>query len=260
MPRLGTNGGLIGPRRVATTGNASGSWALDEQCDAVRQAIWPSAGGDPYWANVSLLLHMDGSNGSTTFTDSSGTPKTVTVNGGAAISTAESKFGGSSAAFNGSNDSLTFADIGLGTDDFTIEMFFKTNSSVQYATLIGNETSGASAGFSLMINKDSSTGGQIAVYRTGNLVVESSSGDWSDNAWHHVAFVRSGSAVTLYIDGTSYGSSVDSASYNGITYVVGRNDSFAPRNMIGYIDDLRITKAARYNSSFTPPTAAFPNG
>lgn len=41
MPRLGTNGGLIGPRRVATTGNASGSWALDEQCDAVRQAIWP---------------------------------------------------------------------------------------------------------------------------------------------------------------------------------------------------------------------------
>lgn len=41
MPRLGTNGGLIGPRRISTTGNASGSWALDEQCDAVRQAIWP---------------------------------------------------------------------------------------------------------------------------------------------------------------------------------------------------------------------------
>lgn len=41
MPRLGNNGGLIGPRRVATTGNASGSWALDEQCDAARQAIWP---------------------------------------------------------------------------------------------------------------------------------------------------------------------------------------------------------------------------
>ena len=47
MPRLGTNGGLIGPRRVATTGNASGSWALDEQCDAVRQAIWPQVLTDP---------------------------------------------------------------------------------------------------------------------------------------------------------------------------------------------------------------------
>jgi hypothetical protein len=31
----------MGPRRVSTTSNASGSWLLDEQCDAQRTGIWP---------------------------------------------------------------------------------------------------------------------------------------------------------------------------------------------------------------------------
>lgn len=31
----------MGPRRVSTTSNASGSWLLDEQCDAKRAEIWP---------------------------------------------------------------------------------------------------------------------------------------------------------------------------------------------------------------------------
>src|SRR3990167_7743345 len=49
-----------------------------------------------------LLLHMDGTNGSTTFTDEIG--KTVTANGNAQISTAQSKFGGASGLFNGAGD------------------------------------------------------------------------------------------------------------------------------------------------------------
>jgi hypothetical protein len=49
---------------------------------------------DPQFGSVSLLLHGDGTNGSTTITDSSPTPKTVTAVGNAQISTAQSKFGG----------------------------------------------------------------------------------------------------------------------------------------------------------------------
>ena len=49
---------------------------------------------DPLFNNVSLLLHGDGTNGFTTITDSSPTPKTVTAVGNAQISTAQSKFGG----------------------------------------------------------------------------------------------------------------------------------------------------------------------
>jgi hypothetical protein len=64
---------------------------------------------DPVFNNVSLLLHGNGTNGSTTITDNSPTPKTVTAVGNAQISTAQSKFGGASIAFDGTGDYLTDA-------------------------------------------------------------------------------------------------------------------------------------------------------
>jgi hypothetical protein len=239
--------------RVAAVNHTRGDWSSSL---ALTPAEAPS---DPEFASVSLLLHMDGSNGSTTFTDSGPNGVAVTANNGAAISTADSKYGGAGAYFNGDTQSLSFADPGLGTGDFTVEMWFKTNSSVQYAQLIGNESAGL-AGFTLLINNDSETGGEMAVYRGGGLVLYSSSGDWSDNAWHHVALTRSGTSVKLWIDGTEYGSGTDGTSYSGSTWYVGRNEVYSPRDFVGYIDDLRITAGvARYTAAFTPPTAAFPD-
>ena len=49
---------------------------------------------DPDYANVSLLLHMDGTDGSTTFTDNSPIGHTVTAVSNAQINTARDKFGG----------------------------------------------------------------------------------------------------------------------------------------------------------------------
>ncbi|MGE3298622.1 MAG: phage tail protein, partial [Porticoccaceae bacterium] len=76
------------------------------------------AGEDPYWNNVVALLHMDGTNGSTTFTDQKG--HTFTATGNAQISTAQSKFGGASALFDGTGDlvsSADHADWALGAGD-----------------------------------------------------------------------------------------------------------------------------------------------
>jgi hypothetical protein len=69
---------------------------------------------------------MDGANASTSFIDNSPTPKTVVANGNIQISTAQSKFGGASAYFDGSGDFLQIAnnqDFNMGSGDFTIEFW-----------------------------------------------------------------------------------------------------------------------------------------
>jgi len=80
---LGFNGGTIGIANTVFTGTKS---------------------DDPNYSSVSLLLNGNGTNGSTTFTDSSVNNHTITRNGNAQISTTQSKFGGSSMYFDGNGD------------------------------------------------------------------------------------------------------------------------------------------------------------
>lgn len=255
MALIGANGGLIGSRRSSDLFTAPGLWTANEQVLLRRAATWPVT-GDPNFSSVSLLLHMDGTNGSTTFTDNSVDNRAITANGGATVSTAQSKYGGASAFFNGTTDSLSFSDPGLGTGDFTIELWFRTASSVQYAQFVGNE----SPGYTLLINNSSSTSGDIGLYTAAGFVCATSGTDYGDDAWHHVALTRSGTSVTIWVDGVSRATGTSGSSFSGQTNFIGRNNFFTPRNLIGYIDDLRITKGvARYSATFTPPTAAFPD-
>jgi hypothetical protein len=60
--------------------------------------------GDVYYPQTSLLMHFNGTNGSTTMTDSSKNNYSFTATNGAAISTAQSKFGGASVFLDGTND------------------------------------------------------------------------------------------------------------------------------------------------------------
>jgi hypothetical protein len=94
-----------------------------------------------------LLLHMDGSNGSTTFTDSSSNALTVTANGNAQISTAQSKFGGASAAFDGDGDFLSIASnvaFAFGAAAFTIECWAYQSATPNGTGLISEEYTGPS--------------------------------------------------------------------------------------------------------------------
>src|SRR3990167_5305793 len=78
-----------------------------------------------------LMLHMDGTDGATTFTDSSDNAKTMTAVGNAQIDTAQSKFGGASGLFDGTGDWLTTPDStdwDLGTGDFTIDFWIRFSS------------------------------------------------------------------------------------------------------------------------------------
>ena len=219
---------------------------------------------DPDFANVSLLLHGDGANGSTTIVDSSPSPKTVTAFGDAQISTAQSKFGGASMYFDGSGDSIRStqsASWSFGADNFTIECWVNSSDTGQYASIASADLQPVD-GWALLLNSVSNDG-KIAFFEKNlaSSLLVTSSGAFNNSSWHHVAVVRNNTNLSIYVNGTSLASSTvsGSATSAGTLYLGGSSVSPA-RDFIGYIDDLRITKGvARYTANFTPPTAPFPD-
>jgi hypothetical protein len=253
--------------QATVTGLDDGSYQFRVRAvNAIGSGAWSSAvaasisSQDVYGEYVSLLLHMDGTNGSTSFADSSLPPKIVTANGDAAISTAQSKFGGASAYFDGNGDYISFDDPGLGTGDFTIEFWFKAASNAGYPTAVSNQT-GAGQGFSLLFNDPSA--GNLSFYHGvggSNVLSLTASGTWDDNEWHHWALVRDGSNCAMYLDGVLADDATCSDSFTNGDWHVGADSFFSGRDFNGYIDDLRITKGvARYTSNFTPLMSPFLN-
>jgi hypothetical protein len=228
---------------------------------AAQQMLLGSGGaaGDPYYANVSLLLHMDGSNGSTTFTDNSPSPKTVAAFGNAQVSTSVAKYGTGSAKFNGSVDYLTSTEIGtsndLGNGDFTVECWINftvvQDSGIVSGQQVGEFDFAFMAPNELRVGRINIAWDAIATGFTP-----------STGVWYHVAFARAGTTLRIFVNGTQLGSSfTNSIGYNaGNLYIGYSRPPASDRPLNGYIDDLRITKGvARYTANFTPPAAAFPN-
>jgi hypothetical protein len=235
---------------------------------AASSAVTPTAAAtDSFFSSVAILLHMDGSG--STFVDSSGSPKAVTAGGNATQSTAQSKFGGKSAFFDGSGDFLSFGDsdaLELSNKDFALELWVQTTNSTQYATLVSRSPDAYGSGaWSLLMNSTSSTSGNIALFAgdIGSPILTSSGVNLRDGAWHHVAVSRSGSNWSLYVDGTRVGTGTSSATVANIAggLRIGA-DEFYDRGFTGYIDDFRLTlnSARDYTgATITVPTAAFPD-
>lgn len=220
----------------------------------LRRSMMAQASGgatDPYWSNVSALLHMDGSNGSTSFPDETG--KIWTPSGSAQVSTANAQFG-QSALFGGSGawiDGPTSSDFTFGTGDFTLECW-------AYWTDTGNR---AILGFATNFTLYRAGDNRVYFFDSddGNNVT-GTTGTVALNQWIHVALVRASGSLQIYTNGV--GSSTASYTKN-LTSSNMRIGSAAngTSNMSGYIDEVRITKGvARYTgSSITVPSAPFPN-
>lgn len=224
-----------------------------------------SVTADPYYNNVSLLLHGDGANGSTTITDSSPTPKAVTAAGNAQISTAQSKFGGSSIAFNGTNSYLQTPhsnDYNFGSSDFTVEFWIITTQTGQ-GTVAAHRTGGGAANTNWVIYLGFPTVGKASLYLSDGTTYQvsglSTTTSVNTGSWVHVAAVRSGSTITLYVNGTSEATATWAGTVSATSRSLRIGDDTIGAYLNGYIDDFRITKGvARYTSNFTPPTAPFP--
>ena len=235
------------------------------------QYAWPGAGtytlapavGDVNYGNVSLLLHFDGSNGSTTFTDSSPVPKALTAYSGAAISTVQSQYGGASAYFPGSSGNRITVPAGdhfnFGAGDFTIEALVYVTSLADNRTIISQYGFSGNRAWDLLVVSGmphfrcTSNGSSDIIGLFAQTV--------QTNAWHHIAVTRDASQFRLFLNGSLAQTQSSSAPVfsSSFTAAVGYNQEGA-WPFVGYIDELRITKGvARYTADFTPPTAAFPD-
>jgi hypothetical protein len=220
-----------------------------------------STGFDPNYADVSLLLTGEGTNGSTTFNDLSSSPKTITNNGpvAATITTSTKKYGTGSILFAGTSTSncskLVVTDTGFGTADFTLEMWvnFSSSTADQYI-FDSRSTYGDTAGFGLLYN-DPGLSNKIGVYHGSGWLI-STSVSTATNSWTHVALCRVGTTFNIFINGVSGGTATSSANLSSTIYRFGSGNDNYPL-VSGYIDDIRVTKGiARYTTNFTPPTYA----
>jgi hypothetical protein len=186
--------------------------------------------------------------------------------GNAQISTSVKKYGTGSLAFDGTGDYLisnspTTDLYAFGIGDFTIEFWLYLNST-SGAQVFYDGRPASSQGLQPTIYTNSGT-----LYYYTNATNRITGNSLSTNTWYHIAVSRSGSSTKMFVNGTQVGSTyTDSTNYinSALRPMIGADgyNSGTPGGnpMNGYIDDLRITKGyARYTTTFTPPTAAFPN-
>lgn len=221
----------------------------------------PGAGGGG-GSNVKLLLNMNGSNDSTTFTDSSAYARTVTRIGNTVLKTATKKYGTASAYFASNGNSLSIpssTDFDFASGDFTIECWMYVTSYSNYPSIISrrSDNSHASTQWALTINPGARLAFNISSPTTWawsywvsaeNTVVT--------NTWMHVAVTRTAGYITCYIDGTAQTpvAIAVSTEINTTSQPLRIGDAhISPFS--GYIDDVRITKGqAIYTSNFIPPS------
>jgi len=183
----------------------------------------------------------------------------VTV-GNAQISTAQSKFGGSSISLDGTGDYLSSVDnltLAFGLSAFTVEGWIYLNNTSGTKGIVfgrGNNSFGLRIGQSYNGNVN---GLNIAKSGIGDL--DYCAFTFVTNTWYHIAVVRSGTTIYFFVNGTqqtTQGSGAGSFSFVNPTsgfYIGCNNDT--NEQFAGYIDDFRITKGyARYTSNFTAPT------
>ena len=218
---------------------------------------------DPFSDQVALLTHFDGTNNSTVFTDTRGTA--LTAQGGMTLSTVQSRFGGSSAFFDGSNDAIGLPRAAFNIPNlttWTVEFWVYPISGGPTDQIIFtnyNLPGGAQAGTVIVSNRGVRDGfsnsASVAAYPLPL------------NTWTHVAVVYTSTPATfrLFYNGIQQGGSITSLnamSASSSTVFLGGSpgdNNYGNWWFRGYLDEIRITAAARYTSNFTPPSSAFPD-
>jgi hypothetical protein len=233
-------------------------------------------GGDPAFANVGLLSEFT----QYSLPDLSDLGQTMDIIGAVRRRTPAPKYGTAYVNCRGGNDGLVRANnntaMAVGSGDFTIEFWIKrdtppantdrlagrysTSGTTNRGYFFGYTTAGTGVLNFSVANAAGSAVAGTASFRFGTDGVA----NIFDGTWHHVAAVRSGTTIKIYVDGV----------VGGVVYTIGTNaiaQSAGTYFTIGgtqgitlttydspttntEFDDVRFTLGvARYTATFTPP-------
>jgi len=223
---------------------------------ARRVGAWPFA-DDPFLGDVTALFLMNGDNRSTAFIDSGPNAKAVTVLGNAQLSTAASRFGGSSALFDGSGDALRWSGEAFA-EDFTAELWWNAVNAQQDRCMLGSTLGAGGNQQMFRLNEDSQSSGGITVYANSyafDKVVPSPA--LTSGVFNHIALTRDGPVLRLFLNGLLVGTN---SNYTSAFFIntIGAGYAGNSNYWRGYLDCVRFTAACRYTASFSVPATELP--
>jgi hypothetical protein len=202
-----------------------------------------------------FCLHAD------TLVDERGHP--LTAVGDAKIDLTQFKFGSGSLALDGAGDYLTTPDSpdwNLGAGDFTIDLWaYFTNVGASTQTLIGQWLSAGNQQ-AWLVRWD--TAASLKFYWTTDGVTISGpiAFIWTPtaNTWYHIAIVRTGNTMLGFINGAQVGTAAFATTIfdSNAALSIGAQAS-GTWNFAGYLDEIRISKTARWTAPFSVPTAPY---
>lgn len=220
----------------------------------IAQLFLGAASGDAFFSSIAALLHFDGTNGSTTFTDVIG--NTWTANGAAALDTSVKAFGTASGNFGNASDfaSASVANLNFGTSDWTVEYQLYLNIlPVTYGMQFVNAGSTNYIGI-----KQVSAADYRIVCAKDPTELQSSSLTILPVTFYAIAVVRQGNTIYFFQNGVAVGTAdCTGLSFDWSSAKIGAG---AGQQSNSHIDEFRATKGvARYTSSYTPQGAPWPD-
>ena len=261
-----TNGDIVLIRGVKGMTEVNGNkYAVANKADNTFELNEP---GETIDANTKLLLHFNGTDGSTTFTDSSVSSHAVTANGNAQIDTAQSKFGGGSLILDGTGDFASIADtadVNFGSGDFTID--FRVRFTAVGAVISGfcGQYKDTDNHWSLYEQLNTNLGIFARVGGTTVIDLNWAHTAFSLNTWYHIEVNRNGNNFIGFVNGTLLSTETDASDMPDIaaTFDVGRGYQTidTPYYVTGHIDEFRAVKGvAKHTASFTVAAEAYASG
>lgn len=231
---------------------------------------------DTSFASVLFLSGFEGVDGATAFVDESSYARTITANDNAQVDTAVFKYGASALLVDGNADRLLVPDSSDWNFDgaFTVECWFLVAAAASNnldMILVGHVPNSFTLGWALRhltsatsqsIGFDFSTNGITPAHN----VAFAASGLIARDTWYHLAADRDSlGTLRIYLNGVMKAKKINAtgtaADVSSEMSIGGAANNFSPHH--GSIDEVRVSTGSRYgntygDTSFTPPTAAFP--